>query len=97
MHNVTSHNDTVIEAPNEYESSTVIAVENQDTVIGVRRSVTMKKVNHLIKIARGRVLPMYIMKMFLDKQQQCKSNEEPSLKIFYSNSDCLTQSKMSEL
>ena len=34
MHNVTSHNDTVIEAPNEYESSTVIDVENQDTLIG---------------------------------------------------------------
>ena len=34
MHNVTSHNDTGIKAPNEYESSTVIDVENQDTVIG---------------------------------------------------------------
>ena len=34
MHNMTSHYDTVIEAPNEYESSTVIDVANQDTVIG---------------------------------------------------------------
>ena len=33
MHNVTPQNDTVIEAPNEYESSTVIDVENHDTVI----------------------------------------------------------------
>ena len=32
IHNMTSHNDTVIEAPNE--SSTLIDVENQDTVIG---------------------------------------------------------------
>ena len=37
IHNATSHNNTVIEAPNEYESSTVIDVENQDTVIGGRQ------------------------------------------------------------